>query len=884
MAELPSGPITFLFTDIEGSTRLWEQHPREMEQALARHDSLAAARVLQYGGALLKNRGEGDSLFAVFEVASNAVIAACELQWALLTEPWPPEATLRTRMALHTGEAMVRGGDYYGPAVNRCARLRSAGHGGQVLLSLATVQKARDELPPEVNLKDLGRHRLKDLQQPEHVFQVVDPRLPEDFPPLRSLQAFAHNLPVQLTSFVGREREITEVLALLATNRILTLTGAGGCGKTRLALQTAASIVERYGDGVWLVELAALADPGLLLNTVAAALGVREEPGRSFRETLLDHLRPRSLLLVLDNCEHLLAACADLVVGLLRHCPDLSLIATSREGLGVPGETTFRVPSLSVPDLQQLPPVELLTEYEAIGLFADRAAAALPEFRVTETNARALVQVCHRLDGIPLAIELAAARVRALPVEQIAERLDDRFHLLTGGSLTALPRQQTLRALIDWSYILLSEQEQTALRCISIFAGGWTLEAAEAVCAEESIEKWRVLDLLIALVQKSLVSFEEQEGRGRYRLLETVRQYGRERLAESGQDAPVRRRHRDYFLMLAETIEPHLQGAQQGEWCARLESEHDNVRIALDYSAMEPGGRESGLRLAAALCRFWIIRGYLTEGRQWLATLLDTGTRTSPWWRAKALTVAGGLAYMQNDLAQAGALCEQSLALAREVDYPWCITVSLVIRGIYCQLCEQDYAAAAEMFDEALERSIVLEDPWLEALSLLGMAQLAFGGEDLDRAESLLGRSLALFRAIEDAWFVCFAITFDGMVAACRQNPSLATTRHTEGLSLSRQLGYKLGLAQNLEGLAAAALAMGDPVRGAELFGASDALRDAMGVPRDPVDCLVYDPALSALRGALDEGTYLAATARGRGMTIEAAIAYALGFCSTQLT
>jgi predicted ATPase/class 3 adenylate cyclase len=568
---LPTGTVTFLFTDIEGSTQLWEQHPDAMRLALARHDASLTAAIQSNHGHVFKT--VGDAFCAAFAMAPDAIDAALAAQrhlHALQPSAVPSAAglALKVRIALHTGAAKVRGGDYFGPALNRVARLLAIAHGGQVLLSGATQELVQDDLPPGSSLRDLGRHRLRDLQRPEQVYQLFAPDLPAHFPPLRSLEAFRHNLPVQLTSFIGRKREMAEVKRLLAESRLLTLTGSGGCGKTRLALQVAADLLEEFPEGVWLVELAPLADPGLVPQAVASVLGLREEPGRSLTATLTDALRARSLLLVLDNCEHLLSACAQLVESLLHACPQLRVLASSREGLGIGGEQTYPVPSLSLPDPQRLPALDELQEYEAVRLFAERAGLSQPRFAVTAANAPSVVQVCRRLDGIPLAIELAAARMKALPVEKIAERLDDCFRLLTGGSRTALPRQQTLRALIDWSYNLLSEPERTLLRRVSVFAGGWTLEAAEAVCAGEAecagappgplpgIKAWEVIDLLTSLVEKSLVMYEEQGGEARYRLLETVRQYARDRLLETGEAAAVRGRHRDWCLALAERAEP----------------------------------------------------------------------------------------------------------------------------------------------------------------------------------------------------------------------------------------------------------------------------------------------------------------------------------------
>jgi predicted ATPase/class 3 adenylate cyclase len=521
---LPEGTVTFLFTDIEGSTRLWEEHPAAMQAALARHDALLHQAFQVHSGVVFKTFG--DQFCAAFATVPDALAAALTLQRALHAAPWEEVGALRVRTALHTGMAETRGGDYFGPALNRVARLLEAGHGGQILLSRATQELAGDRLPEDASPRDLGEHRLKDLVRPEQIFQLVVPDLPADFPPLKTLDRRANNLPYQLTSFIGREQEMAEVKQLLSVRRLVTLTGAGGCGKTRLALQVAAEILESASDGAWSVDLAPLADPALVPQAVATALGVREEPGRPLTLTLVEFLKPQDLLMILDNCEHLVAACAQLAEALLQACPTLRILATSREPLSVGGEAPYRVPSLALPEGRQSPVLGSLMQYESVRLFVDRAATVLPTFTVTEENAPAVAQVCRRLDGIPLALELAAARVKALPVQQLAARLEDRFRLLTGGSRTALPRQQTLRATMDWSYDLLSEPERALLRRLSVFHGGWTLEAAEAVCVAEGIEAEAILDLLTALVDRSLVLYEEQEEAGRYRLLETVRQYG----------------------------------------------------------------------------------------------------------------------------------------------------------------------------------------------------------------------------------------------------------------------------------------------------------------------------------------------------------------------
>jgi predicted ATPase/class 3 adenylate cyclase len=818
MPELPAGTVTFLFTDIEGSTRLWEQHPEPMRAALARHDALLTAGIQQHGGQVVKSRGEGDSLFAVFARASDALAAAGALQQALLAEPWPDEAPLRVRVALHTGEASFREGDYYGAAVNRCARLRAAAHGGQVLLSGATEELVRAAVPEGASLRDLGSHRLQDLTHPEHVFQLLHPDLPAEFPPLRSLDALPHNLPRQLTSFIGREQAMARVKELLSRTSLLTLTGSGGCGKTRLALQVAGDLLAEYPAGVWLVELAPLGDPALVPQTVAAALGVREEPGRPLTTTLTDYLRPKQVLLVLDNCEHLLTACAQLADALLRGCPRLRLLASSREALGIGGEQTYRVPSLSVPDARHLPPLERLHEFEAVQLFSDRARLSQASFAVTPANAPAVALVCQRLDGIPLALELAAARVRALPVEQIHTRLDDMFRLLTGGSRTALPRQQTLRALIDWSYDLLSEAERTLLRRLSVFAGGWTLAAAEAVGSDQwtvgsgvkgmdqggidsaglptahCLLPTDVLDLLTSLVDKSLVTYDDQGGEGRYRLLETVRQYARDRLLDAG-EAGVRSRHLEFFVRLAEQAEPELKGPDQVAWLDRLEREHDNLRAALAWSREAV---ENGLRLGGALAEFWAVRGYWTEGQEQLAGLLALqGTQARTTARARALHGAGLLAWQQGGLGAARALLEESVAISRELGNPEDIARTLVTLGLAAHFDGDDVAARAQL-EESLRifRELRVKTGIAGALDGLGLVSHNRG--EYGAARPLLEECLALSREVGNRQGIAGALGTLGAVARRQEPYEAARALLEESLALFRELGDKFGIILSL--------------------------------------------------------------------------------------
>ena len=485
----PTGTVTFLFTDIEGSTKLAQQHPAEWESARQRHHAILREATEAHQGYVFQVIG--DAFCVAFPTASDALQAALDAQRALQAEAWG-ETPIRVRMGLHTGAADARDGDYHGYlTLAHVQRVMSTAYGGQTLVSNATASLLSGQLPDGAALRDMGEHRLKGLLNPEHLWQWSPPDLPQDFPPLQSLNAIPNNLPIQVTSFVGRERELAELQRLLTTTRLLTLTGSGGTGKTRLSLQVAAEVLDNFKDGVWFVELAPLADPALVPQTVATVLGVREEPGRPLLATLIDWLRPKQLLLILDNCEHLIDACARLADAVLHAGRETQILASSREALGIAGETAYRVPSLECPNAAQASQetVEQLTQYAAVQLFIERATQSLTTFTVTNANAPAVAQICYRLDGIPLAIELAAARVRGLSVEQIAARLDDSFQLLTGGSRTALPRQQTLRALIDWSYNLLSEPEQRLLQRLSVFAGGWTLEAAEAVGAGEGIEQ-----------------------------------------------------------------------------------------------------------------------------------------------------------------------------------------------------------------------------------------------------------------------------------------------------------------------------------------------------------------------------------------------------------
>jgi predicted ATPase/class 3 adenylate cyclase len=819
VAELPSGTVTFLFTDIEGSTARWEQQPEAMRIALARHDALLRAAIREHDGYVVKTMG--DAFHAAFSRAPDAVAAALDAQHRLQAEPWSDIGPLRVRMALHTGVAEERDGDYYGPPLNRAARLMSAGHGGQILLSEITAALARDALPPEVSLLDLGVHRLKDLSEPERVVQVVAPQVPAEFPPLHSLDVLPNNLPRQLTSFVGREQEMADVKRLLAATPLLTLVGTGGAGKTRLALQVAADVLETYRDGAWLVELAPLTDPSLVPQTVAATLGVREQAGRPVTQTLQEYLRTRMLLLVLDNCEHLVAACAALAEGLLRACPNLRIMATSREALGIAGETTWRVPSLSLPDPRQpgsgaAELAAVLPQYEAVRLFIDRALAVSPGFAVTNQNAPAVAEICHRLDGIPLAIELAAARIRVLTPEQIAARLDDRLRLLTGGSRTALPRQQTLRALVDWSYDLLAEQERRLLGRLSVFAGGWTLEAAEAVCAVEGIEDWEILDLLTQLVDKSIVIAERDGDATRYRLLETLRQYGAEKLTVNGEAGARQRAHADWYLQVAESVASDWwESSDMEARVARLTADHDNLRAALTWSLAdhEEERIEIGLRIAASLGGFWFFGGRISESRRWYERVLgldpaggrprDAGTSLpapggEPRYvagshpRVSALSSLANSAYMLADLESALVHAQEAEQLALLVGDRYGLAHALAEQGNNARQ-QGRLDASAALFEESLNIFRGVGSGWgtWRALSGLGETLTLLGKRQ--RAREILEESLAVARAVGHAWGVAQEHRKLGVLAFSEGDLVRAETSLSEALAIDRSLGASIG-------------------------------------------------------------------------------------------
>jgi len=620
MSTLPTGTITFLFTDIEGSTQLWQRHPAAMPGALARHDALVRRVIEMNDGHVFKT--VGDSFYAAFNRPNAAIGAALDIQLAMLDEKWEDIAPLRVRIALHTGAAEERDGDYFGSPLNLNARLLVAGHGGQILLSAATRELLRGLLPEGVTLRDMGEQRLKDFERPLRVFQLTDPALTGDFPPLRAIARGGlceGNLPVEVSSFIGRECELREVRRLLGTTHLLNLVGAGGTGKTRLALQLGASLLPEFPDGVWLVELATILDGTRAAPTVVAALCVGEEAGRPVLDTLIAYLRPRRLLLILDNCEQIAEASAHLVQALLRACPGLRLLVTSRHVLGVPGELTWPVPALGVPDQWKGPIsgeeiVAHIDQYEGLQLFAARAKAVQPSFELTAENAPLIARICWNLDGIALAIELAAVRLKVLSLEQIESHLSDRFHLLAARHPGVQPRQQTLQALIDWSYDLLSEKERILLRRLPVFSRGRTLDAVETVCAGDGLERIEILDLLSQLVDKSMLLIEhDADGMVRYTMSESIWDYSRAKLDTSDEVEVVRDRHMEYFAVFAQEALGKLDGPEQLTWFHRIEAERGNLRRALQRSREVPGSVGKSARLGQVIRRGQDIRDRLSQ-------------------------------------------------------------------------------------------------------------------------------------------------------------------------------------------------------------------------------------------------------------------------------
>ncbi len=915
------GTVTLLFTDIEGSTRLWQDFPDAMPAALARHHDILHRGIQEHNGQVFQI--VGDAFHAAFASALAAIQAAREIQCALANETWGATGPIRVRMALHTDHAQVHEDKYaagdYGTGeylfLARTARLLSVGHGGQILVSSVTAELVLPQLPQDVSLRDLGVHRVKDFSR-EHIFQLTTPELPSEFPPLNTLEFLPNNLPLQLSSFVGREKELREIQKLVQVARLLTLTGTGGAGKTRLSLQVAANVIDQFQHGVWFVELAPLSDPNLVTQVVATTLGLREPAGRTLIDLLKEHLRDKKLLLILDNCEHVIEACAQWADTLLRAASHLKILASSREALGVTGEITYPVPPLSFPKIEMQADIETLTQYESVRLFVERARAVQPSFAVTEANAAALAQICQRLDGIPLALELAAARVRGLTVEQIAARLDDRFRLLTSTSRTVLPRQQTLRAAIDWSYSLLSDTERVLFQQLSVFAGGWSLEAAEQVAAGHRLQREDVLDVLMRLVDKSLVVVEQQASVARYRFLETIREYAQETLLESGEEyvTRVQNRHLDYFLSFVQAVDQMLRGAEQKSALVALDRELDNLRAALAWSS-KSNNVEAELRLATGLWRYWRVRSYFSEGRNWLEDALAKSEQAAPSARAKALLGAGSLANYQADYARAHQLLQKSLALHRALDDKQGIAYCLNLLS-HGEMMMGNFAAARAALEESLAIFRELGDTRGVGYSLYFLGSMHLSSDDLAAARPLLEESLRHLKAAGDRWWVGNTLIqlgwgihrqgehenaiqmFDEALqisaqfgdtrgtarallyiaeAKCSQGEFVvAREKYNQALKHFHEIGDKFWGTVCLEGLGLLAVEQNDARRAAVLLGAAEHTHELLGAPMLAAYRPSYESCTARARTQLGEREFNAAWAEGRALTYDEAIQFAM--------
>ena len=897
MSERPAGTITFLFTDIEGSSRRWQEQPEAMKTALARHDALLRQAIEEQGGYVFKT--VGDAFYGAFPTAPDALEAALRGQRLLQAEAWQGLDPLRVRMALHTGTADERGGDYFGPALTRVARLLSAGYGGQTLLSQATYELVRDHLPADVQVRDLGEHRLKDLARPERVYQVIAPDLPTDFGPLRTLDRRPHNLPVQPTPLIGREVETRQVASLLrrADVRLVTLTGPGGTGKTRLGLQVAADTLDEFADGVIFVALAAVTDPTLVGHTLAQTLNVREQTGRTTLDSLKDYLRDKHLLLLLDNFEQVVEA-ASLVAEVLAAAPRLKVLVTSRVVLRLSGEFDYDVPPLALPPTED-PPLrragvrrrtedreqtdELrntqyeirITHYEAVRLFIERATAAKSDFTITNENAPAVAEICHRLDGLPLAIELAAARIRLLSPQAILARLGGSagqtpLRLLTGGSRDLPARQQTLRNAIEWSYNLLDETEKTLFRRLAVFVGGCTLDAVEAVCADDEGRRPKdggrrtedgerrmeeiagrsdppgssfaiprlplgprspvlrpedILDDVESLVAKSLLRRIETEASAepRFGMLETIHEFALEQLAASGEAADLRRRHADFYLHLAEVAQAELHRPAQLTWLARLDAEADNLRAVMDW-AQETGAVEHGLRCAVYLFAAWFIRGSLAEARRWFEGFLaQTSPTDTGLGRAVALYGMGAFAAKQADFVTALPALTQSVALFRHLGHDHFLTLALLFLGDV-EFERTDYTATRAAYEEAIALARRLGDTGALATGLTHMGEyLTVTSGQLEVARALSEEGLALLRRQGDRWGQMTPLSHLARLALLRGEYAVAETRQQELLAIAREFGDPFGMANSSEALGSIAMLRGDLVHAQAYY--ADALR-----------------------------------------------------------
>jgi predicted ATPase/class 3 adenylate cyclase len=905
--------LTFLFTDIEGSTALLRRlGESDYGRVLADHQALIRAALAAHDGQEVDT--QGDAFFAVFSSPTACVAAVIEMQRALEARAWPGGEHVRVRMGVHTGEAATTAaGGLVGLHVHRAARVGAIAHGGQVLLSETVAALVRDSLPPGAALRDLGAQRLKDLARPERIFQLDAAGLRADFPPPRSLgnPALPNNLPAQLSAFIGRDREMNEVRALVESRRLVTLTGAGGSGKTRLALQVAAELLDGSGDGVWLAELAAVSDGDAVPAAICEALGIGEQPGRPVLDSLLDALAFQFVLIVLDNCEHLIGACAKTADAILRHCPRVHLLVTSREPLGIGGETIYRVPSLSLPD----PDDPARASGDAIALLAERAREQGVDLTIDEETLPLLVSVCRRLDGLPLAIELAAARLRSLSLAGLRDRLDQRFRLLTGGSRTALARQQTLRATVDWSYSLLNPAEKSLLRLLSVFAEGFDLDAVEGVCGGGDIEAFDTADLLGSLVDKSLVVAEPAGDAVRYRLLETIRQFAAERLAEAGDEAAAAAvaAHCQYFLALAEAAAPHLEGPEQGRWFARLDADHANLRRAAEHAASDPDGTARVLRCGVALRGYWLARSRCREALGLLLPVLDRpGASADPKLFAAALVTVTGIAPLV-DIAPARQYGDQAVDLARRLGDDRLLTDALGMLSAM-HFFAGEPGRGLPLAREAVDRARQLGDDVLLGRSLM-ICLLSGGLIEPDQSARLLAEAIACTERSGNQLLLSFLhnnaadhALRAGEIPAARAhldqasqaaratgqetgsvaanlgwvqreegNPEGARSSFQASLRLCRHSGEQPTMACAILGLGCLAGDLGNWERSALLHGVAQASLDRSGEPWQDAEARYRQHNLARVRSHLGDELFDRAYAKGMALSLEEALRMALG-------
>ena len=871
MSTLPTETVTFFFSDIEGSTRIASAAVGDFPRLIDEHNTLLEKEIVRHGGSVINT--EGDSFFAVFASAREALSAAVAVQRALGEHVWPPLAEIRVRIGLHAGEATLRGGDYAGLEVHRAARIMAAGWGGQILISDAARALAGDNLPEGASLLNLGEHTLKDFPDPQHLFQVAAPGLRSDFPPPRTESPAPTNLPAPLTRFVGRTRELEELRALLAdSHRLVTLTGPGGSGKTRLSIETARSLIEQYPDGVWFVALEAVRDPELVLPTIAQALQLREVPGRPLAEVLAERLREERMLCLFDNFEQVVDA-APAIADLLQATTSLRILASSRQPLMIAGERIYPVPPLDVPADPDLARATELEHSASIELFVDRARAIRPGFVLTDHNAKAVAEICRQLDGLPLAIELAAARVNVLSPQQIAKRLQGRLGLLASARRDLPERQRTLRAAIDWSHDLLTESERALFRRFSVFLGGADLDAVEAVVDPEQQLGADMLDLASALVDRSLMLSRSEDGDARLAMLETIREYAGERLDAAGEASEVEARHASYYLALAEAAGGPIPDVRRNELFPRLDGELGNLRAVIRWS-LEKEQAETGLRLATALAEFWHVRNHLSEGINALEELITASADEGPTsLRARSIAVAAGLYTWQADVTRSRSLAERAIAMAEELGDMQTLALGKDSLAWATLLGEPENALP--VLEDAVAAARAVGDDWLLVETMTGQAWTHMSLGQLDEARRCAVEVIALGERIGAAYLSSFSLIVCGLVDAARGDFDAAIRQYREALRRSHAAGALVGTALALDAVAAAALNQGEVARAVLLSAAADRLRSEFGGSATLSQLGLQEPLVRA-ESMIGRSEYERALQEGQALDVGEAVDIAL--------